>query len=177
MSSDANIVSEYINITDKYKKIYGNKTLLLMMVGAFYEIYALKDKNDNIRGSNIVEACSICELNISDGKKQMIGNEYLLMAGFRDYSIEKYIPKLLDYEYTVVVYNQTKTPTKIIRELDCIYSPGTYISPEEKINNITNNIMCIWMETIKTRNHEKVIYGLSVINIFTGSFFKAINPN
>ena len=24
------------------------------------------------------------------------------------------------------------------------------------------------METIKTRNHEKVIYGLSVINIFTG---------
>lgn len=168
MSSDANIVSEYINITDKYKKIYGNKTLLLMMVGAFYEIYALKDKNDNIRGSNIVEACSICELNISDGKKQMMGNEYLLMAGFRDYSIEKYIPKLLDYEYTVVVYNQTKTPTKIIRELDCIYSPGTYISPEEKINNITNNIMCIWMETIKTRNHEKVIYGLSVINIFTG---------
>ena len=65
------------------------------------------------------------------------------------------------------MYNQTKTPTKIIRELDCIYSPGTYISPEEKVNNITNNIMCIWMETIKTRNHEKVIYGLSVINIFT----------
>ena len=113
MSSDANIVSEYINITDKYKKIYGNKTLLLMMVGAFYEIYALKDKNENIRGSNITEACSICELNISDGKKQMIGNEYLLMAGFRDYSIEKYIPKLLDTEYTVVVYNQIKTPTKI----------------------------------------------------------------
>ena len=36
-----NILKEYLNHHDKYTKIYGNKTIVLMMVGQFYEIYAV----------------------------------------------------------------------------------------------------------------------------------------
>lgn len=167
--SESNIVVEYLNITEYYRKIYGNNTVLLMAVGAFYEIYALKNNDGVIRGSPISEIASICNLNLSDTKKQKVGDEHLLMAGFRDYSLDKYLPKIVDADYTVVVYKQVKSGNKVERRvLDSIYSAGTYLPMEEKLNQITNNIMCIWMETIKSREQEKIIYGLSIVNIFTG---------
>lgn len=36
------IVEEYFTIISKYKKIYGEKTILLMQVGAFFEVYGKK---------------------------------------------------------------------------------------------------------------------------------------
>ena len=64
------------------------------------------------------------------------------MAGFRDYSLDKFIPKIIDSGYTAVVYVQEKKNTGIIRKLEGIYSPGTYLSNENtKPNNITKGII------------------------------------
>ena len=49
------IVKEYLDLTSKYKKEYGEKTLVLLQVGAFFEIYGLKTDDGNIFGSNIEE--------------------------------------------------------------------------------------------------------------------------
>ena len=59
------IVKEYLELTEKYKKEYGEKTLLLMQVGSFFEVYGLLDKNDNIYGSNITEFSEINDMTIS----------------------------------------------------------------------------------------------------------------
>ena len=56
----------YVERTSHYKSIYGNNTVLLMQVGAFYEIYSDCDK-DNIDIKGISE---ITQLSIA-GKKSI----------------------------------------------------------------------------------------------------------
>ena len=47
------IVNDYLNYTKKYKEQYGKKTIVLMQVGSFFEVYALKTKAGEIIGSDI----------------------------------------------------------------------------------------------------------------------------
>ena len=156
------IFKEYLDLTSKYKDEYGEKTLVLLQVGAFFEIYGLRTDNGEIFGSNIEEGCSICELNVVNKQATYTDNKYkrnknlsshvygVMGAGFKDYSYEKYVQKLLREQYVVVVYVQEKTETEIIRKLDAIYSPGTYICVD-KNDKISNNICCIWMESFSRK--------------------------
>ena len=49
-----NIITEYINITHEYILKYGENTILLMQVGAFFEIYGTKTESSLIsKGSRI----------------------------------------------------------------------------------------------------------------------------
>ena len=165
------IINDYLNITKKNVEKFGENTILLMQVGAFFEIYGIKDKNERIYGSKIAEICAICQLNMP-AKTNKYNNDTILMAGVRDYSLDKYLPKMTDAGYTVVVYSQEKEGTNVSRYLSGIYSPGTILTNEsDKIDQITNNIMCIWIETIKNKSEEKIIYGISNINIFTGKSY------
>ncbi len=45
------LVQDYLDLTKQYCSKYGKNTLLLMEVGAFFEVYALRDKEDQITGS------------------------------------------------------------------------------------------------------------------------------
>ena len=56
------IHEDYFNYTLKCEKEYGEKTIVLVKLGAFYELYALKDDNNTIYGSNIVECSNINNL-------------------------------------------------------------------------------------------------------------------
>ena len=180
-----NMHHEYFELVDKYCDQYGNNTVLLMQVGAFFEVYGLKrlDSDNNISPSCIDTFSNVCGLNISDKTTFEIKDKTtgecikcrIMMAGFRDFTIDKYLTKLTDAGYTAVVYVQEKTDKKIIRKLDQIYSPGTFVSYEtNNVTNLSNNIMCIWIERFKTRRHSGIqttnlfVCGASVINIFTG---------
>lgn len=178
-NSDAGIYDEYFRLTNEYKTKYGPNTVVLLQVGAFFEVYGLKrpDTGD-IYGSCISELSEICQLNVSE-KKASFDNSQVLMAGFRDYTIDKYLTKLAEYGYTVPVFIQEKVGKTIKRVLDQVYSPGTLLSCETDISPImTNNIMCIWMELhkpfgrtspiMKSNTRDNIVYGVSVVNIFTG---------
>jgi len=168
---DKSIYNEYFNYTQEYKKQYGDNVIVLLQVGAFFEIYGIKNiDTGNIEGSKIVEICSICELNMPV-KAQTYKGGNIAMAGFRDYSLDKYIVKLTENGYTVPVFVQVKNGKKVSRILDKVYSIGTYISCDTDSNlKISNNIMSIWFETYKSRTNTQgtLVYGVSVINIFTG---------
>ena len=176
---DAGIYDEYFRLTNEYKVKYGPKTLVLLQVGAFFEVYGLKRSDTgDIYGSCISELSEICQLNVSE-KKASFDNSQILMAGFRDYTIDKYLTKLVEYGYTIPVFIQEKVGKTIKRVFDQVYSPGTLISCETDISPImTNNIMCIWMELhkpfgrtssiMKSNTRDNIIYGVSVVNIFTG---------
>ena len=43
------LVKEYFNLCNKYQNEYGNKTILLMQVGSFYECYGIKNKTQNTK--------------------------------------------------------------------------------------------------------------------------------
>ena len=155
-------LKQYFDLTNDYKAKYGQRTLVLMQCGAFFEVYAKKDDDGTIHGSNIIEYCSITDL------KRAYKSPGHIMAGFRDYEIDRYIRKIQDHGITTVVYEEydtAKDNTKL-RRLQGIYSPGTYIQEDE--SQITNNIMCIWVEEKTTRFLNKKIFGITNIDIITG---------
>ena len=172
------ITKYYFDLTKEYSEKYGDKTIVLLQVGAFFEVYALKDENGNISESKIEDFCNICQLNIAD-KKLTYGSKQVLMAGFRDYVLDKNLQKITDNGYTAIVYVQEKDDKNIKRVLHGIYSAGTYISCEtDSLPQLTNNIMCIWIDTYKpldknnqitfSKMRDTIIYGVSTVNIFTG---------
>ena len=160
------IYAEYFNLNNQYSEKYGEKTVILMQVGAFFEIYGTR----NTKRSEIDSISAICQLAVADKNAVYLGDP-VLMAGFRDYTIEKHLQKLCDAGYTCAVFIQEKNDKQVNRVLSAIYSPGTYISYDnENINNtsITNHILCIWIDTFCKFGVRNIIYGMSTINMMSG---------
>jgi DNA mismatch repair protein MutS len=163
------ITTFYLNLTKTYQSTYGTKTVILLQVGAFFEIYGFRRPDGEIAGSPISDVCNLCNLNMSEKKISVEGCP-VLMAGFRDYTLEKYLPRFAEAGYTAVIYTQEMVDGKVVgRSLKEIISPGTYLSYEMEGGAVqsTNNIMCLWMEPIGMSS-KRMVYGVAVINIFTG---------
>jgi DNA mismatch repair protein MutS len=163
------LIKDYFAKTEKYISEYGENTVVLMQVGAFYEVYGLQNKTTgDVKGSQIVSFSQTCDLNIAD-KKICVGKEGVVMAGFSHYMIDKYLKKLQEAGFTVIVYTQDEQAKNTTRSLSGIYSPGTYFSLETN-NKITNNITCIWVHaSTNMKSREKQItIGISNIDIYTG---------
>jgi DNA mismatch repair protein MutS len=173
MTESTSIYKDYIDLTKTYQKQYGENTILLMQVGAFFEVYGFKcPRTGSIQYSKIEDFSQMCNLNAAE-KKIIYESRQVIMAGFRDYSLDKYLQKIMDYGFTAVVYIQDKSGKNVTRVLDAVHSPGTYISYDtECLPQMSNNIMCIWLERFKPRtkigSKDILICGLSLANIFTG---------
>ena len=162
------LIKEFFDLTSKYQKEYGEKTILLMQVGSFFEVYGIKEENGDITGSNIQTFSSICELNVVD-KNVCVGKNAVVMAGFKDIMIEKYIKKIQDAGYTAIVYTQDEAMKGTTRSLAGIFSPGTYFSEDN--NRLSNNTVCIWIERVNNQKLIKgdyVVVGMANIDIYTG---------
>ena len=184
------LIKEYFALTDKYTAEYGANTVVLLQVGAFFEVYGQiitpaagggGGGGITCSGSRIDDFCVICEL----AKANKIPG--FVMAGFRDYGLDKYLKKLQDVGYTAVVYVQDGIKTPPVRVLQGIYSPGTYFSTEIAAGGggaaagavaaaLSNNIACIWIEKISRTlggaggggGGGTLIMGMTNIDIYTG---------
>lgn len=157
------LITTYLKITKDYEEKYGEKTVILMMVGSFYEIYGEKNTNKDgsisISGSRIEEISKICDLSIAQKTAQHV------MAGFTYTKIDKYIKKLQDSGYTCVVITQDpNNPAN--RNVEGIYSPGTFFNTDS--SEISNHSMCIWIEQVSYMKNKSIVVGLSSIDIYTG---------
>lgn len=174
---------EYLELTNMHKSEYDDLTIIFMQNGAFFEVYALRDDEHNYFGSNILDFSRICDLNIVDKKAAgdkhiMIDGKYTINAGFKTHLIDKYVKKMQENGYTIIVYEEEQSETnssdRKTRTLTEIYSPGTYISSDDSIN-ITNITCCIWLETKKRRSKKEkkidIYVGISLIDIFTGKTY------
>jgi DNA mismatch repair protein MutS len=163
------LIKEYFDLTKKYQDEYGENTIILMQVGSFFEVYGIYDsKTDSLIDSKIVDFSKICELNIVD-KNTCIGQSNVMMAGFKDFSIEKYVKKIQDACFTAVVYTQDEAAKNTTRSLAGIFSPGTYFQSDSP--NLTNSITCIWVNLIENNflfKGKYVVVGISNIDIYTG---------
>jgi hypothetical protein len=69
MASDNSIYKDYINYTRQYQEKYGKQCIVLLQVGAFFEVYGFKNIDTQIiEESEILEFSQICNLNISEKK-------------------------------------------------------------------------------------------------------------
>jgi len=174
------LIKEYFEKTNKYISEYGSKTIILMQVGAFFEVYGLKNPyKQSIYASAILDFSKICDLHVVD-KKICVGENNVMMAGFKDMFLEKYIKKLQDTGYTSVVYTQDEQAPNTTRSLMGIFSPGTYFSCDTE--NINNYSCCIWLQVVEmktsimkkalksaqTQRKPMIYVGVGIIDIYTG---------
>ena len=169
------IVKDYLSYTLEWKKEYGEKTLVLIQVGSFFEVYALKDlESGKISGSNIIEFSNLNDLIVSP-KQSFIDKKQVMMAGFGLPQIDKYVKKLQENGYTIVIYKQDIQGKNTTRSLYEIVSPGTFFSSSEETNTLlklTNNTMCIWNHASVASKYfsmkKMMTIGISNIDIYTG---------
>ena len=163
------LIDDYFKITQDYTNEYGEKTVLLMLVGSFFEVYGVRDKQtDTIYGSRIEDFSRICELNIVP-KNVCVGENNVLMAGFKDIVLEKYLKKLQDAGYTSVVFTQDENCKNTTRSCAGIFSPGTFFNDDS--TKLSNNICCVWVDYTENKVIMKgkyVTVGVSNIDIHTG---------
>ena len=155
------IIEDYLKLTKEYINEYGPKTILLMQVGSFYEVYALCHEDGTYSGSNIVEFSQINDVIIAK-KNMQHQDKQVVMAGFGLTQLEKYSRKLQEKDYTIVVYTQDIQSKNTTRSLSEIISPGTFFNNDQE--HISNNITSIWIERAK----NILIMGISNVDIYTG---------
>ena len=85
------IVDDYISETNKYKLSHGDKTVVLMQCGSFFEVYGLKDKQGNITGSDLEKVSEICEVNIAHKKVLAKASRSLKKTNYYDKLPEDYL--------------------------------------------------------------------------------------
>mgnify|MGYP006089296193 CR=1 FL=1 len=161
------IIDDYLKLTEKYSNEYGEKTILLMQVGSFFECYALVNSDNEYYGSHIKSFAEINDMIISRKNVSHKGIS-VVMAGFGLPQLEKYVKRLQDNDFTVVIYTQDSNTKNTTRSLSCIYSPGTFFSNDT--TNMSNTTTCIWLHYSSTNQimKEHLTIGISSIDIFTG---------
>ena len=162
------ILKEYLTHHDKYLQIYGPKTVILMLVGKFYECYAVINETIQI-GADLNKISDILNIQIARRNKKIkeITYDNFLMAGFPEIALIKYRNILLNHGYTIVMVNQISAPPNPERAVTEIISPSTII---DTFNNEDSHHLLSLYINIYPAAHNKKIYciGVSAINISTG---------
>ena len=173
----ANMICSYFDNFAKYVEKYGEKFILLWQSGSFYEVYGLKNKETGKIYGTIEQYEKILDLHVSEKMQNISWGKYknhkLLLAGYGTCKpLEKYLDKLNNAGYTVGVWvecgDDISGKGKLRKEMG-IFSVGTNF--DINTDNMSNNIVCVWIETFKTSlisKKPKIYFGLSSIDIFTG---------
>lgn len=158
------IIHDYIKYTKDYQEKYGDKCLILMQVGGFYEVYSTSDDTSGF----IYKISDICNIQIAKKNKAIleVSVSNPLMVGFPIISIRKFTNILLNNNYTIVLIEQVVEPpsTEIVRKVTDILSPGMNINVENKKNNFMTVLYYEYIE-------ELPIVGISGIDLSTGKSF------
>ena len=163
---DKKLIEGYLMQNQYYVNIYGPKTILIMLVGGFYEIYATKtiENQDDYEGSEIERVSYICDLVITQ-KRHKLNDKYIYQVGFRDLYWEKYVERLTQNNFCVVKFDQDEKD-KTSRKLSQIYSPGTFF--QQNSIKLSNNTICLWVEKFNSLSKPCYVFGFSTIDIYSG---------
>lgn len=160
------IVLEYLRYYEEFSRKYNKETtLVLMQVGSFYESYAT-----NERGPNLANISNLMNVTLTRKNKSIPeideGNPYLV--GVPVVSIQKYMDKLIQNGFTVIIIDQKTGPPNIKREVTGVYSAGTHI--DGSMQPDANYVLCIYFETEKQKKGPSMLCsGMSAIDLSTGT--------
>ncbi len=162
------LIDEYFDLQIEFEKKYGEKTIVLMQVGGFFEAYGVNNNIEKIGNLNYVS--ELLNIQLSRRNKSIIENSRTnaLMMGFPLHSIKRFLNVLLNDQYTIVLIEQVTEPPNVVREITAIHSPGTYI--EDIQTSDPNHIVSIYIDESKCHRTGASIYslGLSAIDLTTG---------
>lgn len=171
VATNLKISEQYLKYHDEYKAKFGEKTLILMQVGSFYEAYAV-EINNVYHGPNLElleELTDICIAHKgTDKTKYDYANPY--MWGFPMIAENKYVGILIENGFTIVIINQIKENNEIIRQVSAVYSPATYL--ENSFKSTSNFIANIYIDEIQQKNNIPIsCFGMSSVDVSTGEVY------
>lgn len=170
--NDESISNEYFKYYQKYEKEYG-KICVLMQIGSFYEMLMLETPDKKI--GNLNDIANILNIQVTKRNKNLdhlSNNPY--MAGFPKVSVNKFLPLLLDNNYTVILIDQKeeKENGKVIRFVSGIYSSSIQPIDFDNFKDYGNDLTSITIEIIENKNlkynknnFDKISFLCSFLNL------------
>ncbi len=128
------IHKQYQEIYETYTQKYGPKVCVCMCVGRFYEFYATQKKETQQCDNNVKERVEFLGIQCATYPDEKLGDCVGLVAGFPDYTLDKWAGKLTQAGWHVVVVDQnpqTSSAGKIQRNVSRVLSPGTHVECAE----------------------------------------------
>lgn len=148
------LYEEYFDIHEECVKKYGELTVVFMMIGDFYELYSYENKGPNL---NLITDMMDIVLTKKRNDKELSYNNPN-MAGFQILSLNKYVNKMLKYNYTIVVIDQVNNGRKITQ----IISPSTNI---DEISVQNKYLMVLYIEINNLLSSKKCAYSCGLTSI------------
>jgi len=166
----------YFTALNEYKQKYKTeKVILLMQVGDFYEVYGLAKAGsmEDESKSNIYEFGEIMGYAVKK-KNERHNGKSILCAGVNIVCNLGEMTRLIASNgYYVPVLEQIKDENGEVIDRKEIFNipPGAGISFVDTDNCHTNKVMCVYFQEVndKLRKTHKLYYGLTVIDVITGS--------
>lgn len=167
------MIDEYFNFYNKYITEFGENTCILYACGTFYECYEID--NDKEKIGNACKIANINNLLFSNKNKEKRLKEgssraYPDFCGFKTSNLNKYLCKLLEFGFTVIVVDQIQDNNQkkgelVKREVTAIHSPCL----NNTITN-TNTLVHLFIEVIKTPiKGFTLIYSIVAFNNISNS--------
>ena len=180
------LVKDYFKVHDFYSNVYGDgKTIVAIRVGSFYEIYNTPE-NGLRHLENLAQELDV--VSTAKNGSNTVSEKNWRMIGFPSHTIDNFIEKLVDLNYTVVVVDQIplkgdmkiskknyiskdKKGDEFYRKVTRIESPSTFL----KINKVlkvweASSLVSLYFD-IDSRSNKLLIVGMSSYDLFTGKGF------
>lgn len=152
---------------------YGPKTVILMQVGGFFEMYDVLTVETGTWAANVQGIAELCGSAVQPKPAAEVGKQTFFW-GFPEAALEKYEPLITAAGYSVVVITQSKDATGEVsgRAIDHVSSPGIYagvvganaVRKEEQI------MLGVYVEpwTDRSRGAEHWYLGSTAFDVTTG---------
>lgn len=158
---------QYKPVWDTYVAKYGAKTVVLLHVGGFFELYDKENCETGVTDCNLLDVNKVCQFTIrrnrvlwDDGKEVDT-----LFCGFPLISIERYERMLVAAGWTVVVVEQqTNTKGDVVgRATTRVLSPGCFVEEDGPSRQVVG---CI-LEGIGTTT-QRLLWSVAALDLSTG---------
>jgi DNA mismatch repair protein MutS len=163
------IYDDYIDYSKTYQEKYGERTIVFMQVGDFFEIYAVQNDDESV-GADIYAVSDLCNIQVSRKNKSILENhrQNPLMAGFPLSIVSKHIQTLVGHGYTVVVIRQVTPPPNPRREVTEIISPSTHIQPQGADHTYLMVLYWEYVPVAYGATRYQWTVGMAAVDITTG---------
>lgn len=163
MKNTKSFCTVYFEIQVQYEKQYGEKTVVFIQKGSFYEVYECVVSKIG-KAQEIAKILNITLTSLNKNIENTTENPLMTGVPFSTL-ISKYLKVLMDHKYTVVVMDQIDDSGTFSRKVSKVYSPGTY-NDEFTCSNVICGIyvddnMNIGICTIDTNVYTPILYDLN----------------
>ena len=153
---------EYGKFYGEYTKKYGSKTAIFLMVGAFYELYDIQDKDTGETAYNVKDITDLLGIQLTNKKDIKEDGKTGLFAGFPDYALHKHAARLTTIGWTIIVIDQIKDAKgKVLdRKVSRILSPSTHVESMPATDTPYLTLLVF---------QPNLMFGLATLDLTTGT--------